>query len=124
MNIDIALISNHYGKRITYGAALMGYGYEVAEMSTFEDMQTLLDAGVLPRTLIIDLKLSVERAGEFIEALRRDLRYEALKIIVMGGGAGEAQMMSEAGANLFLHRPVEVDDLLEAVHASMMQPAL
>ena len=113
--MDVLVISNNRSNRIAYTSALMGYGYEVAETPSFNEAATLVTGTILPRNIVIDLKLSAHGADEFINYIRRVIGRSDVRIIVIGGNAQEAETVNEVGADMFLYRPVKLDGLIHYV---------
>jgi ActR/RegA family two-component response regulator len=110
--MDVLVISNNRSSRIAYTSALTGYGYEVAETPSFNEAASLIAKTILPRNIVIDLKLSAHGADDFIDYVRQVMGRGDIRIIVIGGNAQEAQTVSKVGADMFLFRPVKLDDLI------------
>jgi DNA-binding NtrC family response regulator len=97
-----------------YRAALVGYGYRVHEISTFEGARSLLRAGVVPHSIVIDVTAKAKETVRFISLICDELRLP-IPIIVIGGSDREAQEARQHGATEFIQRPVQLADLVHTV---------
>ncbi|MBC8099095.1 MAG: hypothetical protein H7Y11_06605 [Armatimonadetes bacterium] len=114
---DILIISNNVSSRISYCAALTGYGYSVAEAQNVDDALRQLTKNAQPRAIIVDLKFS----GALTDAYRQfDALYgnRARPTLIIIGGSDNAHL-TDGMADVFLARPVELQDLIEHVQASL-----
>lgn len=117
MNAEIFIIGSGTSN-MTYCAALVGYGYRVQEISTFEAARTLLRAGIIPRSIVIDVTAKAKDTANFLSLVREELHLDT-RLIVIGGSAREAQDAYQLGANEFMQRPVQLTDLVHTVRTNL-----
>jgi CheY-like chemotaxis protein len=114
MNTEIMIVGNN-PKSITYSGVLSGYGYRIAEAHTTGEAYSMLAAGAKPAAVILDLKFA--DLGDIIPALRT-IGGDDVNIIVVGGDSGSAAL--KRGADVFLHQPIQPEDVLMAVHTGFV----
>lgn len=99
-----------------FAALLRALGYEVyIRYQTGEAMRFI--AGQLPHAIFTDLHLPDLPGTEVCRMLRSDMATRHLPIFVISDDTDEATINGalEAGADMFLSRPVGVDELLSAL---------
>ncbi len=111
MNADILVIDNNR-KSIAYIAALAGFGYRVAEVHSPDEALEILSSNGLPSVIIVDLRLTDLDA--VLPALRQETGAEVPIIAIVG------EDVYADGADVVLQKPVEIDDLLDAVRARVL----
>jgi CheY-like chemotaxis protein len=68
--------------------------------------------GARPSVIVLDLRMPRLCGGEFLREMRADPRFEQIPVITMSAGLES----SPAGESLaHLHKPFDVDDLLDIV---------
>lgn len=97
---------------MTYCAALVGYGYRVRDISTFEAARVMLRAGYTPSSIVIDMTAKAKEIDQFLHIVRDELALNT-KVIVIGGS--EERSVYERGAHVFFQRPVSLADLVHTV---------
>ncbi|MDX1994565.1 MAG: hypothetical protein SF029_19440 [bacterium] len=98
----------------TYAAALVGFGCRVREVNTFDVARTMLRAGMIPTTILIDTNLRSKDMAGFIAYVRQEFGHK-ISIVVVGSNPQEEAAACNTGADVFLYRPVELSDLLHTV---------
>jgi CheY-like chemotaxis protein len=111
MQPDILIVGAHHSL-VVHSSLLRGYGYSVATTTTISETYILLAQGMRPQTVIIDLKFA--DLLEFIPAMRA-IGGKGVKIIVIGAESAARSLMLKQGANMVLRKPVQPEDVLEAV---------
>ncbi len=111
MQPDILIVGAHRSL-VVYSSLLKGYGYNVAAATTISETYSLLAKGMRPPTVIVDLKFA--DLLELVPALRA-IGGRAVKIIVIGAESAARSLMLKQGANMYLHKPVQPEAVLEAV---------
>lgn len=114
MESTILLIARSSSQRIAYAAAFSGYGYNAVEARDFNEARSFLNSGLLPQTIIIDLRQNAAEAEDFMAFLRSRYGAEAIRVIIIGGSWNEAQRTRSRSA-IFMHRPVDLGQLLHSV---------
>lgn len=112
MKRDILVIGNNHYSQV-YSGLLTGYGYHIEEAHTAGEGYSVLAAGFKPSTVILDLKFA--DLHDIIPALRA-IGGDQVNIVVIGGDRAANSVTLKRGANVFLHKPVQAEDVLNAVH--------
>ncbi len=108
MDATVLVISNNSVSSMGYSAALMGYGYRVETLRTFEGAHVLLHQGLQPVAVIIDVKYEPAEINGFISTLRLDSGYRG-GIVVVGQPGDHGQV---SGATAYLPRPTNIEAIL------------
>lgn len=108
-----------------FSMALKSAGFRVTAVETAAAVmaQTMLE---MPQLIILDLMLPDMHGIDLIRYIRKQPNQEKCGIVVCSGSTGGFQMHQalEAGAKLFLGKPVSVEDLMRAVTQVMeIKPA-
>ncbi len=113
MEATILVISNNSVSSMGYSAGLFGYGYQVETMRTFEAAQVIMHSGLMPATIIIDVKYTPAEINQFITIVRRDFAYIGM-ILVVGQLGDHGYIM---GANGYLPRPTNIETIVANLQA-------
>lgn len=112
--MNILVICNNR-KANTYAGAMLGYGYNVNEVKSFDAARTMLKSDMIPELIVIDMSNLTVQMKEFVEFVRFELRLMHVGMIVIGTTEREAAYAETYGANRFIYRPVELADLLTII---------
>jgi CheY-like chemotaxis protein len=95
-------------------------GFETIEAIDGIDALELLEAGVEPSLILLDLRMPRMNGTEFLAALRRGTHTPEVPVVVITGDAGAIQEALAAGATDCQRKPIEAKALIESVrkHAS------
>ncbi|BDG02660.1 response regulator [Anaeromyxobacter oryzae] len=111
---DILLVDDDADIREALMLALELEGYAVAAARHGGEAWALLDAGVRPALILLDLAMPVLSGPELLARIRADARLAALPIVILTAFGSLAAGVSDA-ANGCLHKPVDLADLLSIV---------
>lgn len=73
-----------------------------------------------PSLILMDVFIKEEDGREFCSALKRDNDTESIKVIMMSGIDGENENLYAIGADDFIAKPFNYDELLEKVQRQMI----
>jgi len=90
-----------------------GYSVETAQNG---NILQFLDETNLPSVIILDVLLSGMDGREIAEKLRQKRETHAIPIVMISANPGAAEDCVKRGANAFLAKPFEIDDLLNVIH--------
>ncbi len=110
MSNDIFIIGKSH-TNIVYTSALIGYGYKVNNLQTFDAARIMLRSGDVPRAIVVDMNNQVDQVKQFIQFVRQSVSAD-VGVVVIGCNNQESENAYNNGANLFLYRPVEVEGLV------------
>lgn len=107
---DNAVIAN------TIAARLRANGYEVLLAS--DGQEGLATAqGEQPDLMLVDLMLPKLNGHEICMMLKQDARYKQMPIVMLTASLNvkDEQLAKECGADSFLRKPVQPEELLETI---------
>lgn len=90
-------------------------GFSVETASNGNILQ-FLNSTNLPSMIILDVLLSGMDGREIAESLRKKEETKDVPIVMISANPGAAKDCVKRGANEFLAKPFEIDDLIEVVH--------
>ncbi|HEX9049961.1 MAG TPA: response regulator [Anaeromyxobacter sp.] len=108
----ILIIEEDADVREALGDALRDAGLAVDVADDGKDGLERLRAGTVPSLILLDLRMPGLGGAEFLRALRDDEAFEHVPVISMTAGcdpAGSEDVVAH------LHKPFDLDDLLEIV---------
>ena len=88
-------------------------GYKVKTTANGADVPAL--AKTRPNLLLLDVWMSGQDGRKICKKLKGDKATKDLPIIIISANKDTAQIAKEAGANDFIEKPFEIDDLLAKV---------
>jgi DNA-binding response OmpR family regulator len=97
-------------------AILEDEGYTVATTSKGEYVETLHNGG-LPNLILLDVLLSGKDGRTIARQLKSQEDTKHIPIIMFSAHPSAEQTAREAGADDFIAKPFEIDDLLEKIAA-------
>lgn len=89
-------------------------GYEVHATNNGETLKKMRD--LLPDLLLLDIWMSQTDGRNVCQQLKRDKTTKHIPIIMISANKDTEKMAKEAGANDFIAKPFEMDELLSKVH--------
>ncbi len=94
---------------------LVDIGFEVSEAENGSDALTRLRANGAPDLALVDWNMPVMNGFEFIQAVRQDSQYAALRLMMVTTETGfdEMQAALAAGANEYVMKPFTKEVILE-----------
>lgn len=92
-------------------------GAEALDFFFGEDGHPLRDIGVMPRVVLLDLKLPKVDGLEVLRRLRADERTRALPVVVLTSSSEEPDIAAayRLGANSYIVKPVDFESFARAV---------
>ena len=89
-------------------------GYLVVITDKGEYIEELLNGG-LPDLILLDMLLSGKDGREIVKQLKRQEETKHIPVIMFSAHPSAAWMAREAGADDFIDKPFDIDDLLSTV---------
>lgn len=111
----ILLVEDEEDIRAALATLLADEGYEVLAAPDGFDGLAALD-GIEPDVIILDWSMPVIDGGRFIRALRDEWQLTTPVLVITAGRASREEALS-AGADDFLAKPFDLDELLDRVRA-------
>jgi CheY-like chemotaxis protein len=97
-------------------AGLTGFGFSVAEASSYAEAQAQLEAGDIPPVAIVDFIRNNESAQGFVTLLRDTPDYQSIKVIVATINTLTTEEQSALGVDAVMVKPVDLSQLVKAVY--------
>jgi len=111
----ILLVEDEDDIRAALATLLADEGYEVLAAPDGFDGLAALD-GIEPDIIILDWRMPVIDGGRFIRALRDEWKLPTPVLVITAGRASREEALG-TGADDFLAKPFDLDDLLAKVRA-------
>lgn len=109
----VLVVDDDQDIRIALQECLDAEGHEVASSANGVEALELLQNGLRPDVIILDLMMPGMNGLEFLEALRRDARWSRVRVIVASANRGYSP--EDLGVEAVLRKPFPLDDLCGAV---------
>ncbi len=113
--IPLLLVDDDLALRETVAEVLRDEGYEVAEAEHGLAALNLLQAGLRPAVILLDLMMPVMDGSTFCRAVRSDPALAALPVVVISANARAHEQGTACGANETLPKPFDIEALLKVV---------
>lgn len=89
--------------------------YQVAAVDDGEAALRLLRGGLRPRLILLDLHLPGKDGFQFRAEQLQDAQLSLIPVVLYSGSPDVAERAKDLGAVASLHKPIEIDTLLEVV---------
>lgn len=108
--------------RETMGLVLEGEGYEVVTAPNGREALRLLQTGLRPSIILLDLMMPVMSGWELRERMLRDPTMADIPTIVITGDTRASQRTAQLQAKACITKPFEINDLLAMIAEAARQP--
>jgi two-component system response regulator VicR len=99
---------------------LKGQGYETVQAGCIDEARQKIKIHK-PSLILMDVFIKEEDGRELCSQLKRSDETNAIKIIMMSGIESDNSLLQAIGADDFMQKPFDYNDLLERVQRQMMQ---
>ena len=92
--------------------------FEGFEVNTFErgsEIFGLVEQSYEPNIILLDMWLSGEDGRDICKKLKENERTKNIPVVIMSASRGLEHTALESGANAFIAKPFEIDDIINAV---------
>ena len=105
------VVDDSRAMRTIIGQILKGIGFEILEAGNGREGLERLGAGQLPKLAMVDWNMPEMNGLEFVEAVRRDDRFAALRLMMVTTETEMAQVIRalDAGAQEYVMKPFTRD---------------
>lgn len=112
----VLVVDDDYGIREVLSEVLDDAGYHVVTAPDGEAALRYLEgAPRLPCVILLDLMMPVMTGWEFRLAQQRDARLAGIPVVALSARRSVQHETYEISVDAFLHKPVDLDQLLEVV---------
>jgi DNA-binding response OmpR family regulator len=122
-NVKILVIEDDEYSRDALAHLLAAEGYE-AQSAHDGETGLRLAQEVRPDAIVLDLNLPGMDGRQVIKAIRGDNSLSSVPILVVTGDDKDAQSAVEMGADRYLTKPLEFDDLTGAITNLQARPVV
>jgi CheY-like chemotaxis protein len=98
-------------------------GYDVVSASNGREALALLESGVTPSLILLDLMMPVMTGWEVLEALACSTNLSPIPVVVASGASTEHRSRPIPHCRASILKPMSAQSLLSAVEEHAMQPA-
>lgn len=119
--MDILVLEDETAIRRTIAAALRSCGHDIAAVETGLDAVAYVDAH-RPDLVVLDLNLPVMDGWEFLQVFRKRPGCADVPVVVVTAERGVSA--SKLGAQAFLGKPFDLEELLATVEALLLEPGV
>jgi CheY-like chemotaxis protein len=110
----ILVIDDDYAILEVIQIILQERGYDIAVAADSEEIQKNFTID-LPNLILLDIWMSGQDGREIAKMLRNQDRTKHIPIVMISANNDGEKIAKEAGANAFLPKPFEIDDLISIV---------
>jgi two-component system, chemotaxis family, chemotaxis protein CheY len=115
--MKILIIDDDEDTREVLSMILGSEGHRIEEAADGVEALERLRSGSMPSLILLDMMMPRLDGEGFMKARRRDARIAHVPVFIMSGHEAGPQKAQELGADGWLVKPVELDELTTAVHA-------
>ena len=101
---------------------LKAQGYEVVQACCVEEAAQKIKIHK-PSLILMDVFIKEEDGREFCSQLKRENDTNNIKVVMMSGIESDNNLLYQIGADDFIQKPFDYNDLLEKVQRQMSQVA-
>ena len=101
---------------------LTKYGFEPQTFTSPENAMNVLKAGYFPDLLILDMRMPVMSGTDFCEELRKDNRFDDLKIVFFTASSDpDKAILEKYKAKGFIYKPFDIKELVGQINMYLVQ---
>ncbi len=113
--VDLLIVEDDAGLRETLQLEFQDRGYRVWQAASLEATQGLLEAGMVPRFAVVDLRVGVDDGVEIVQVLLQGAPEVRAVILTGYGSLSTAVTAVKRGAVNYLAKPVSIQRLERAL---------
>ncbi len=121
---SVLIVEDDADIRDALAEILRDEGYEVVGAGHGQDALTHLRGGGRPALILLDLMMPVMNGWQFREAQVADATLAAIPVVVISADGAAAREAVHIGADAFLQKPIELEELLVTVARYCPAPLL
>jgi CheY-like chemotaxis protein len=111
----VLIVEDDRDLREIFDSVLSDEGWDVVTAADGEVAIGLLEVGLQPCVLVIDLRMPRMDGWELIDRLRQRDEWRALPFVIVAAHVRVADEASQIGARWWLQKPVDIDRLVAVV---------
>lgn len=118
----LLVVEDDYDIRAMLTMLLEMEGYQVVRAANGKEAMTLLEGGLRPSLILLDLMMPVMNGWQFREALLKEQGLAKIPVIVISGDGRSAAQNVADRVDYFLKKPLDLDELLEKIGEFALPP--
>lgn len=95
-------------------------GYQVFTESNSTNLMNEIKL-TSPDLLLMDLWMPVLSGDQLLKAIRTSKDFEKLPVIILSASVDGSEIASDAGADAFIAKPFNLEDVINSVHSMLTQ---
>lgn len=111
----VLIVEDNSETQIALKVLLELNGYDVVTAADGQEALEHLHRGLKPGVIVLDLMMARKDGFQFRHEQLQDPRLAAIPVIVSSGDGNVARKAVSLGVYAYLHKPIEIDELLEMV---------
>lgn len=118
MHIDrklVLIVDDDSDLRITLGDVLVDSGYQVQLASNGVEALDVLERGLKPDLILLDLMMPVMNGWQFLRHRAAEPAFVEIPVVAISAAGSFIDAVDPADAEAFLRKPLSLDDLLNTV---------
>ncbi|AKF07375.1 response regulator [Sandaracinus amylolyticus] len=119
----ILVVEDDADVRDTMVQVLESEGHAVRGARDGREALDALRAGLRPRLILLDLMMPVMNGWQFREEMEREPALASIPVVLVSALDPGTERTASIAAAGFLHKPFELDELLDAVQRAIAHPA-
>lgn len=112
---NILVIEDHPDTLMLMSLVLQREGFTVTEASDGNDALQIIDGGLRPDLVLVDLRMPGCDGKEFMQRFRENPSFQRVPVYVTSGMGDLDQYTRDCGAQGYLEKPVDLDKLINKV---------
>ncbi len=102
--------------------ALRKSNYQVKTAGSAREAFEILNAGLIPHIILLDMNLSDMNGSEFMIKLKMTAEFQNIKVILVSGVDKIIAVSKEIGADGFIRKPFEVSKFSMEIEKQIVSP--
>lgn len=111
----VLLVDDDEDTRDALAMILEAEGFVVAQATDGDEAVAMMRAGLRPSVVLLDLMMPRLNGADALVWMKHDPGTAGIPVIVLSGDMRGSDAAARAGADKFLHKPVELEAILGAV---------
>ncbi|KQR92625.1 response regulator receiver protein [Chryseobacterium sp. Leaf180] len=94
-------------------------GYDISKFYKGSEMLNTLNADAKPNVILMDMWLSGEDGRDICRAIKDNEKLRDIPVLIMSASRGLEQSALDAGADEFIAKPFDLEDMVEKIRSYM-----
>jgi len=113
---DVLVVDSNQSIRKMLVASLAGFGFHVAEATSYAEARQQFEADNLPYVAIVDFNRNDPDAQDFVKFLRDTPEYQNIRVLIATVNTLTEAEQNELAVDAVLVKPIDLSQLVKAVY--------